>query len=60
LETLRSSGSAVEVVEPNQEFLEISGWGTSLMDSSRAVKAYEAGVRQGVEESQRIAGLWNR
>ena len=60
LAALRSSGCEVEVIEPNPHFLEISGWGTSLMDSSRAVKAYEAGVRQGVEESQRIAGLWNR
>lgn len=59
LATLRSSGSAVEVIEPNQEFLEISGWGTSLMDVSKATEAYEAGIRQGAEESRRIADLWN-
>jgi NTE family protein len=60
LEMLRSSGSAVEVIEPDQEFLEISGWGTSLMDSSKALAAYEAGIGQGVAEAQRIARLWNR
>jgi NTE family protein len=58
--TLKSSGSVVEVIEPNQEFLEISGWGTALMDISKAADAYAAGISQGVEESERIAGLWNR
>lgn len=59
LATLRVSGSTVEVIEPNQEFLEISGWGASLMDFDKATEAYEAGVRQGIEESRRIADLWN-
>jgi NTE family protein len=60
LATLRSSGSAVEVIEPNEEFLAISTWGTSLMDFNKAADAYDAGVRQGVEESHRMADLWNR
>jgi NTE family protein len=60
ISTLRSSGSAVEVIEPNPEFLELSGWGTSLMEFDRAGDAFAAGVRQGVAESRRIADLWNR
>lgn len=58
--TLQASGSAVEMIEPNPEFLEISGWGTLLMDVDKAAEAYEAGIRQGLEESRRIAELWNR
>jgi len=60
LAKLRSSGSEVEVISPNQEFLEISGWGTALMDLDKAESAYEAGIRQGAEEAARIAALWNR
>jgi NTE family protein len=55
---LKSWGSVVEVIEPNTEFLEVSGWGKSLMDLGKAGQAYTAGVRQGLEESSRIAGLW--
>ncbi len=58
LSTLRSSGAAVEVIEPSGEFLEVSGWGASLMDPSKAGDAFLAGARQGLEESRRIAGLW--
>jgi NTE family protein len=57
---LRSSGAAVEVIEPNTEFLEVSGWGTSLMDVGKAAEAYIAGSRQGLAEAERIAGLWGR
>ena len=35
LAAVRDSGSALEVVAPGPEFLEISGWGASLMDPSR-------------------------
>jgi NTE family protein len=59
LASLRSSGSDVEVIEPNAEFLRISGWGATLMDVNKAAEAYEAGVRQGIEESRRIDALWN-
>jgi NTE family protein len=60
LATLESSGAEVEVIEPSSEFLEISGWGTALMDVTRAVPAYEAGIRQGSVEAARIGELWNR
>ena len=58
IRALRSSGSAVEVIEPNAEFLEISGWGVSLMDVTKAAAAYEAGARHGYNEARRIADLW--
>jgi NTE family protein len=60
LETLRSSGSEVEVIEPNQEFLEMSGWGASVMDFDKPMQAFEIGVRQGSEEARRILRLWDR
>jgi hypothetical protein len=28
------------------------------MDLTKALEAYEAGIRQGVEESERVANLW--
>jgi NTE family protein len=55
---LQASGAMVEVIEPNAEFLEVSRWGTSLMDLGKAAEAFAAGARQGLEESPRIAGLW--
>ncbi len=55
---LKSCGAAVEVIEPGAEFLEVSGWGATLMDPSKAGEAFLAGARQGLEESRRIASLW--
>jgi NTE family protein len=58
ISALRSSGATVEVIEPNAEFLEVSGWGTTLMDVAKAAQAYAAGARQGLEECRRIGDLW--
>jgi len=55
---LRSSGSRVEVIEPNAEFLELSRWGASLMDVGKAGEAYVIGADQGRQESRRISALW--
>lgn len=58
LAALQVGGAQVEVIEPNDEFLEISGWGLHLMDFGRAEAAYEAGMRQGADEAPRIQALW--
>lgn len=57
--TLESSGSKVEAIEPNAAMLEVSGWGTALMDTSRAAAAFEVGLEQGTAEADRIGSLWN-
>jgi NTE family protein len=59
LDRLRSDGSKVETIVPAEEMLEISGWGLSLMDFTRAASAYEAGVRQGEAEAGRLGGFWS-
>jgi NTE family protein len=58
--SLRSSGAAVAIIEPNAEFLELSRWGSSLMDAGKAGEAFVIGSRQGLEESARISNLWAR
>jgi len=58
LEALRRGGAEVEVVVPGPEMLEVSGWGMNLMDFSRAEAAYEAGVRQGKSEAERLVRFW--
>jgi NTE family protein len=57
---LSSSGAAVMTIEPNAEFLELSRWGSSLMDVGKAGEAFLMGLRQGLEESDRISSLWAR
>jgi NTE family protein len=57
---LTSSGAAVATIEPNAEFLELSRWGSSLMDVGKAGEAFVMGSRQGLEESARICDLWGR
>jgi NTE family protein len=59
IDDLRSSGSGVEVVEPAEEFAELSGWGHYLMDVSRTAAAFDAGLRQGRVELDRIKRLWS-
>lgn len=59
IDQLRASGSAVEVVEPSEEFGELSGWGRYLMDVSRTAAAFDAGLRQGEAEIKRTQRLWS-
>jgi NTE family protein len=58
IDDLRASASAVEVLEPSAEFGELSGWGRYLMDVSRTTAAYDAGLRQGHAEIERLRQLW--
>jgi NTE family protein len=58
IDELRASGAMVEVIEPSAEFGELSGWGRYLMDVSRTGDAFDAGVRQGGAEVERIRALW--
>jgi NTE family protein len=58
IDDLRVNGAVVEVIEPSQEFGEVSGWGRYLMDVSRTREAFAAGVRQGDAEVERIRALW--
>ena len=55
---VRASGSVVEVIEPSEEFSELSGWGHFLMDVTRTATAFDAGLRQGAAEVERIRALW--
>jgi len=57
---LRASGSGVEVVEPGDEFGELSGWGHYLMDVGRTAAAFEAGLHEGDAALERIKGVWSR
>lgn len=59
LDALRESGSKVGVVEPSEEFGELSGWGSYLMDVGRTAAAFDAGVRQGEAEFERLRSLWS-
>ena len=58
IDDLRRSGAEVGVIEPSEEFGELSGWGSYLMDVSRTDDAFEAGARQGAGEVERIRALW--
>ena len=58
IDDLRASGSVVEVVEPSEEFGELSGWGRYLLDVSRTAAAFDAGLRQGDAEIERTRRLW--
>jgi NTE family protein len=55
---LVDEGAKVETIVPSPEMLEISEWGLNLMDFGRAGAAYEAGVRQGEELAEGLAGVW--
>jgi NTE family protein len=58
IEELRSTGSAVKVIEPSSEVQTLSGWGRRLMDFSRTEAAFDAGVRQGKAESAQLGPFW--
>ncbi len=58
-DTLRDGGALVATIAPGAEFLDISGWGLHLMDFGRVNQAYEAGVRQGAVEADRLGSFWS-
>jgi len=59
IETLQNSGSAVEVITPDETFLALTDNGTKMLDNSLVPVAYEAGKRQAQYESNRIRGFWS-
>ncbi len=58
IDALRRSGARVEVIEPDAELLELSGYGMSLMDFSLVTAAAEAGMRLGKASAERVAAIW--
>jgi NTE family protein len=56
LDAVRASGSAVDVIVPDDASLE--AFGINLMDASRREAAAHAGVRQGRAEAPRLRSLW--
>lgn len=57
IEALRRGGAEVLVVEPDEEFLTLSGWGAHVMDHTRAAEAHRLGLRRGALEADRLAAL---
>ena len=55
---LRAAGAAVETIEPDAEFLTLSGMGMALMDFSLVGAAADAGVRLGKQEAERLRAIW--
>jgi NTE family protein len=58
LTVLRDGGAVVEIIVPGAEFLEVSGWGTELMNPARVAGAYQAGIRQAAAEADRLRAIW--
>lgn len=58
IDRLRASGTKVEVIVPDLEFLTISGFGMSLMDFTIVAAAAEAGSHLGKAEADRIGAAW--
>ena len=57
MDGLRGAGSLVEVVFPNEEFVQAIGY--NLMDFTRRIEAAEIGLRQGHAEAGRVHAFWS-
>jgi NTE family protein len=58
IDAVRAAGAAVEVIEPDAEFLTLSGMGMMLMDFGLVDAAADAGVRLGKQEAERFRAIW--
>jgi NTE family protein len=56
LDALGESGAAVDVVRPNDEFVQKVG--VNLMDFTRRIGAADIGLRQGAAEAERVRAFW--
>lgn len=59
LAAIRSSGSALKVVTPNDEFLDLTTGGTSMLDPALVHDAYRVGVRQAEAAADQLGVIWN-
>jgi NTE family protein len=59
IESLRTEGSAVEVVGPSAVFLALTGNGTRMLDNSLVPEAYGAGQRQALDDGPRVRAAWD-
>lgn len=57
LNGLRKAGATVTVIEPDAEFLAISGWGAEVMNINQVAVAYQAGLRLGEVTATRVLGI---
>ena len=55
---LEASGTEVHVIQPDLEFLTVSGFGLNLMDFTILTASAEAGARLGKLEADRIGSAW--
>ncbi|TXI42589.1 MAG: patatin-like phospholipase family protein [Mycobacterium sp.] len=55
---LEASGTTVEVIVPDLDFLMVSNFGLSLMDFSTIASSAEVGTRLGKQEAGRIGAAW--
>lgn len=58
IDGLRAGGATVELIEPDQAFIDISGSGMFLMDDSRMPAAFGAGLALADVEAERVSALW--
>jgi NTE family protein len=58
LATIRKSGSVLEVVTPNDEFLALTTGGTNMLDPGLARDAYRAGLQQSETAADRLGTIW--
>jgi NTE family protein len=59
VDQLHTSAADVTLIEPSRHFLDISGWGADVMDTSRAREAHEAGIRQADETAVEQLSAWH-
>jgi len=59
LTAVRAAGGELALVTPSPAFLELSGFGLHLMDSTRAPDAYELGRRHARQEAEWVGRVWS-
>ena len=57
LDEVRASGSAVELIAPDDAFAQ--AFGANLMDFTRRREAAEMGLRLGKAEAARVRAFWD-
>jgi NTE family protein len=58
--TLREAGAHVDVITPSAEFLNLTRYGTRMLDTSLIPEAFQMGERHATQEASRLHRLWYR
>ncbi|WP_454885387.1 patatin-like phospholipase family protein [Sphingomonas oryzagri] len=60
IDSLRATGAAIDLLSPNEAFLELTQYGAKMLDGSLAPAAFRIGLEQGAQQAADLSDVWRQ